>query len=145
MLDGVNHLTVRVALPGLNEKDINVTLEGNVFTIRGERHLPEGTDISKFSLMECLYGSFLRTVMLPDTVDPNAVNAVYTNGILEITVGKRAEAKLKQIPVTAAQSHSSRRRLSTRRCSASPCTREALVSSSFSRKPSASFRNQRAS
>jgi HSP20 family protein len=103
MLDGVDHLTVRVALPGLNEKDINITLEGNVLTIRGERRLPEGTDISKFSLMECPYGTFVRTLMLPDTVDPNAVHAVYTNGILEITVGKRAEAKPKQIPVTVAQ------------------------------------------
>ncbi len=103
MLDEVDHLTVRAALPGLNEKDIHVTLEGNLLTIRGERRLPEGADISKFSLMECPYGSFVRTLLLPDTVDPNAVHAVYTNGILEITVGKRAEAKPKQIPVTVAQ------------------------------------------
>jgi HSP20 family protein len=103
MLDGVDHLTVRVALPGLKENDINVTLEGNVLTIRGERRLPEGIDLSKFSLMECPYGTFVRTVTLPDTMDPNAINAVYTNGILEITVGKRAEAKPKQIPVTVAQ------------------------------------------
>jgi HSP20 family protein len=100
VLDGADHLTVKAAMPGVNEEDINLTLEGNVLTIKAERRLPQGADSGRFHLMECSYGTFVRPVTLPDTVDPNAVHASYVNGILEINIGKRQEAKPKQIPVS---------------------------------------------
>jgi HSP20 family protein len=94
-----DRLLLRVEVPGLSEQDFNLTLQGNVLTIKGERRLPEGVQAENFTYRERPYGSFVRTVTLPSTVDPTTISATYSQGILEISLSKRAEFKAKQIPV----------------------------------------------
>ena len=101
--EDADHLVLKVEIPGLNEKDLDVTLEGNVLTVRGERRLEDGEKKGSFTWMERPYGTFVRSFTLPDTVDPNTITANYTNGVLEIALAKRAEAKPKQIPVMVGQ------------------------------------------
>jgi HSP20 family protein len=82
--DGTLH--VRVALPGVEPKDVEVSVTDNVLTIKGERkHRSESRDGSYF-LRELGYGAFERSLVLPEGVDPAKVTAKYTNGMLEIAL-----------------------------------------------------------
>jgi HSP20 family protein len=101
--EDADQLVLKIESPGLTEKDLDVTLEGNVLTVRGERRLEDGEKKGAFTWIERPYGTFVRSFTLPNTVDPNIITANYTNGVLEIALAKRAEAKPKQIPVTVGQ------------------------------------------
>ena len=101
--EDADHLVLKIETPGLTEKDLDVTLEGNVLTVRGERRLEDGEKKGAFTWIERPYGTFVRSFTLPNTVDPNIITANYTNGLLEIALAKRAEAKPKQIPVAVGQ------------------------------------------
>ena len=91
-------ILVRVEVPGMDEKDLKVHFEDGLLTVSGERQFERREDRS-YHRIERSYGSFLRTFSLPRTVDANAITASYRNGVLEIEIPKREEAKPKQIQI----------------------------------------------
>src|SRR4051794_11468786 len=94
-----NSIQVRLEVPGVEEKDIDIRLENNLLTVRGERKFEKEEKEENFHRIERRYGSFTRSFSLPNTVSTEDVNADYVNGILKIKLAKRAEAKPKQIKV----------------------------------------------
>jgi HSP20 family protein len=95
------NLILKAELPGMEEKDIELTLEGNVLTLKGERKLDEKEERSNFRRVESYYGSFSRSFSLPDTADRDKIKADYKNGVLTITIPHKAEMKPREIPVSS--------------------------------------------
>ena len=91
-------ILVKVEVPGMNEKDLRVNFEDGLLTISGERQF-ERKDERNYHRIERSYGSFTRTFSLPRTVDASAITAQYNNGVLEIEIPKKEEAKPKQIQI----------------------------------------------
>jgi HSP20 family protein len=91
---------LQVEVPGLSEKDIDIRLENNTLTLRGERKFETEQKEENFRRVERRYGSFVRSFTLPNSVDTENVSADYENGLLNIRLAKRAEAKPKQIKVS---------------------------------------------
>lgn len=98
-----NNFTLKVEVPGLEQKDIDVHLENNTLTIKGQRKFEKEEKEENFHRIERRYGAFCRSFTLPNTVDTEKVNAEYDNGLLKIRLAKRAEAKPKQIKVNVVQ------------------------------------------
>jgi HSP20 family protein len=94
-----NELVVKADLPEVNEKDIDVRVENNTLTVRGERKFEEKTEKENYLRVERTYGSFSRSFSLPNTVNNEAIRADYKNGVLTVTLPKRAESKPKQVKV----------------------------------------------
>ena len=94
-----HNITLKVEVPGIDEKDIDVRVENNVLTVHGERKFEKEEREENFRRVERQYGSFTRTFTLPSTVDAEKVQADYEKGILKIVLPKKAEAKPKQIKV----------------------------------------------
>ena len=94
-----HNVTLKIEVPGIDEKDIDVRVENNVLTVHGERKFEKEEKEENFRRVERQYGSFTRTFTLPTTVDAEKVSANYEKGILKITLPKKAEAKPKQIKV----------------------------------------------
>jgi HSP20 family protein len=92
-------ITLKLEVPGIDEKDIDVRIEGNTLTVRGERNIEKEEKEENFHRIERQYGSFTRSFTLPGSVDPGQVNAHYDKGVLKITLAKKADAKPKQIKV----------------------------------------------
>jgi HSP20 family protein len=94
-------LVVRAELPGVDpEKDIDISFQDGVLTIRGERKLEEKTERDDFYRVESSYGSFQRSIPLPDGVKAEDVRATYENGILEVVIPKAGElTSAKKIPI----------------------------------------------
>ena len=92
-------IQLKMEVPGVEEKDIDIRLENNQLTVRGERKFEKEEKEENFHRIERRYGSFTRSFTLPNTVSTDDVKAVYVNGILKIKLAKRAEAKPKQIKV----------------------------------------------
>jgi HSP20 family protein len=95
-----NELVVKADLPEVNEKDIDVRVENNLLTIRGERNLEKSVSEENYLRVERTYGSFSRSFSLPNTVNAEAIGAVYKNGTLTVTLPKREESKPRQVKVT---------------------------------------------
>jgi HSP20 family protein len=93
-----NHILVKVEVPGMEEKDLRVNFEDGLLTVSGERQF-ERKDDRNYHRIERSYGSFVRTFSLPRTVDASAITADYKNGVLEIAIPKKEEAKPKQIQI----------------------------------------------
>ena len=90
--------TVEVAAPGMSKDDFEVTLDNNLLTISSElRKEDEDTSDSQYTRKEFSFQSFQRTFTLPETVDANKIAAQYNNGILELVLPKREEAKKKPL------------------------------------------------
>ncbi len=85
-------ITVETELPGMDEKDINVTIQDGLLTIRGEKKFEHKEKGENYHVMERRYGSFQRALRLPETVDDSKVEAKFEKGILSITLPKRPEA-----------------------------------------------------
>src|SRR5467141_2483214 len=94
-----HNVTLKIEVPGIDEKDIDVRIENNTLTVHGERKLEKEEKEENFRRVERQYGSFTRTFTLPSTVDPEKVQASYEKGVLKIKLAKKAEAKPKQIKV----------------------------------------------
>ena len=94
-----HNLVLKLEVPGVEENDLNVSVENSTLTIQGERKFEKEEKEENFHRIERRYGSFLRTFKLPNTVDAEKVDANYEKGILKITLAKRAEAKPRQIKV----------------------------------------------
>lgn len=96
--DDRHELVVRAELPGLRREDIEVTVEHNVLTVRGERRRDEVKE-SQYHRAERTYGSFSRSFTLPATVDAKQVRADYRDGMLTVRLPLRDEARPRQIQV----------------------------------------------
>ena len=94
-----HNINLKMEVPGIDQKDIDIRLENNVLTVRGERKLEKEEKEENFQRVERRYGAFTRSFTLPNTVDTENVNAEYENGVLKISLSKRAEAKPKQIKI----------------------------------------------
>lgn len=94
-----NELVVKADLPDVNEKDIDIRVENNLLTIRGERKVEKSVSEENFLRVERTYGSFSRSFSLPNTVNAEAINADYKNGVLTVTLPKREESKPRQVKV----------------------------------------------
>jgi HSP20 family protein len=91
---------VKADLPDLNEKDIDIQVENNLLTIRGERKFEKSVSEENYLRVERTYGAFSRSFSLPNTVNPEAIGAEYRNGVLTVTLPKREESKPRQVKVT---------------------------------------------
>lgn len=94
-----HNVTLKVQVPGIDEKDIDVRIENNTLTLHGERKFEKEEKEENFRRVESSYGSFTRSFTLPQTVDAEKVTADYSKGVLKISLPKKAEAKPKQIKV----------------------------------------------
>ncbi len=93
-------LVMRADLPDLSEKEIDIRVENNMLTIRGERKLEKSVAEDNYLRMERAYGSFSRSFSLPNTVNTEQIKADYRNGVLTVTLPKREESKPKQVKVS---------------------------------------------
>ena len=92
--------TLKLEVPGIDEKDVDVKLENNTLTVSGERKFEKDEKEENYRRVERRYGSFVRSFTLPATIDSENVTADYDKGLLKIRLAKKAEAKPKQIKVT---------------------------------------------
>jgi HSP20 family protein len=100
--NGQHELVLKAELPDMRQEDIDLTVEDNTLTLRGERKLDGEVAEEQFHRIERSYGSFVRTFGLPPTVDAGKVSAEYKAGVLTVRLPLREEAKPKQIKVQVA-------------------------------------------
>ena len=101
MRETETELVVEAELPGMDEKDVSVTLNNGVLTLKGEKKAEREEKKDDYRLTERSYGSFQRSFQVADTIDADKVNAVFEKGVLKVTLPKRAEAVKaeKRIPI----------------------------------------------
>ena len=87
-----NSITIEVELPGVEEKDIAVTLANGVLTIKGEKRQAKEDKGENYHMTERSFGSFQRSLRLPDMIDESKVEAKFDKGVLKVTAGKKPEA-----------------------------------------------------
>jgi HSP20 family protein len=95
-----NELVLKADLPDFEEKDIDVRVENNLVTIRGERKFEKDVNEDNYLRVERTYGPFTRSFSLPNTVSSESIRAEYRNGVLTLHLTKREESKPKQIKIT---------------------------------------------
>jgi HSP20 family protein len=96
-------LVVKADLPDVDPKDLDIRVDNNVLTIRGERKFEKKVKEDNYLRVERAYGSFSRSFSLANTVNTESIKADYSNGVLTLTIPKREEAKPKQIKVNVTQ------------------------------------------
>ena len=94
-----NDLVVKAELPGIDPKDIDISLSDCVLTIKGEKKQGKEEKEENYHLIERSYGSFTRSVRLPGDVQSDKITASYKNGVLRVTLPKSEEAKKKEIKI----------------------------------------------
>src|SRR5579864_3922866 len=99
-----HELVVKADLPEIDPKDLDIRVENNILTIRGERKFENKVTEDKYLRVERAYGSFSRSFSLANTVNSEAIKADYHNGVLTLSVPKREEAKPKQIKINVGTS-----------------------------------------
>ena len=99
IVDDKDHIRVRVELPGMKKEDIDVSLAQNILTIKGEKKQEKEVKEKEFVRSERYYGAFHRSFSLPTGVDSHKINAHYQEGVLEITLLKKEDAKPRQIKI----------------------------------------------
>jgi len=100
--DRGDSLVAELEVPGMDPKDINISVTGDVLTISGEKKREKEDKEHNYHLVERSYGKFSRSIRLPSTVNPDRVEASYKDGILSICLDKTEQAKTKRIEVKAA-------------------------------------------
>ena len=95
-------LLLQVELPGAKQEEIQVSIEGDVLTLKGERNLEADVREDQYHRIERSYGRFERSILLPSVVDSSRVKATYRDGVLEIQLPKKEEARPKEIKVEVA-------------------------------------------
>jgi HSP20 family protein len=99
--EDANSLRITMELPGVNPEDVRLSLENNILTIRGEKKLQTDESNERVHRFERTYGMFERTFALPNTVDPEKIEAQYENGVLFVMIPKAERAKPREIRVNA--------------------------------------------
>ena len=102
VLEQGDDLVIRAEIPGVNRDEIEINVENNVLTIRGERKREQDFSDKNAYRLERNYGSFSRSFTLPRTVNAAGIGAKYVDGVLELSLPKAEEAKPKKIRIQAA-------------------------------------------
>jgi HSP20 family protein len=95
-----DNFIVRAELPGMKKEDIELEVENNVLSIRGERKFEKTDEGENYHFMERSYGSFYRSFTLPKNVDSETIGAEYKDGMLVVTIPKKEEVKPKKVEIT---------------------------------------------
>jgi len=95
---------LKLEVPGIQEKDLDVSVENNTLTVKGERKFEKEEKEENFHRIERRYGSFYRAFTLPTTVDAESIDAKYDAGVLKLELKKKPEAQPKQIKVNVGKS-----------------------------------------
>ena len=99
IMETEHELVVKADLPDIDPKDLDIRVENNILTIRGERKFEKQVNGGNYLRVKRAYGSFARSFSLANTVNSEAIKADYQNGVLTLVIPKREEAKPKQIKV----------------------------------------------
>jgi HSP20 family protein len=94
-----DHFVLRADLPGLSESDVNIEVEDRVLTVSGEREAEHETSKEGYHRVERAFGSFSRSLTLPEGVDPEAVEASFDRGVLEVRIPKPEQRKPRKISI----------------------------------------------
>jgi HSP20 family protein len=94
-------ITVKAEIPGMEAKDIEISMVGDTLSIKGEKKSEREEKDENYHMVERTYGSFNRTMKLPASVDPDKVEASYKNGVLSVVLPKKEEVKPKAIEIKA--------------------------------------------
>jgi HSP20 family protein len=100
LVENDGEFVLRADLPGLSESDVNIELEDNVLTVSGERKSQSEERNEGYYRIERSFGSFRRTLTLPEGVDPEAVKATFDRGVLEVRVPKPEERKPRRVEIS---------------------------------------------
>jgi HSP20 family protein len=101
VLEKDGNILLRVEVPGISEKDIDLKVEGSVLTVRGERKPEPESEGIVYHQVEGFYGNFSRSFSLPETIDAENISASYRNGILTVKVPQKPEVQPRTIKVNA--------------------------------------------
>jgi len=96
-----NEFVVRAELPGMSHEDIDINVQDNILTLKGEKKQEKNEEGENFHRLERSYGSFSRSFTLPTGVKPDDIKASFKDGILHVSMPKAEEAKPKKIAITA--------------------------------------------
>ena len=99
ILEKEGNLILRAELPGMSEKQIDLKIEGNTLTLKGERTMDKEDKKNNYHRVESFCGSFTRSFRLPETVDLEKISADYKNGVLVVTIPQKPEVRPREIPV----------------------------------------------
>jgi HSP20 family protein len=100
ILEKDGNLVLRAELPGVDEKEIDLKLEGNVLTLKGERKMEKDEKKANYHRVESYQGAFSRSFELPDMIDRDKIKAEYKSGILTVTIPRKPEVQPREIPVS---------------------------------------------
>jgi len=102
ILEQGGNVLLRVELPGLEKEDIHVDVENGQLSIRGDKKNALAQDDTTYHRVESRYGTFCRTFTLPDSLDPDKIEAAYKNGVLTLRLARKQEALPKKVDVKIA-------------------------------------------
>jgi HSP20 family protein len=97
------NIVLKAELPGVDPKDVDVRVENNILTLRGERKLDHEVKKENYHRVERAYGAFTRSFTLPNVVDTEKIKAEYKDGLLRMTLPKKEEARPKQISINVSK------------------------------------------
>ena len=102
VIESKDEIVIKSELPGLDEKNVDIELEGGMLTIKGQRNAEKESEEKGYRRVERSYGSFARSIGLPFEADPGQVKATFAKGVLTVTVPKppQVKAKEKKIPIS---------------------------------------------
>lgn len=98
-----NELVLTAELPGVEEKDVEIKVEDNTLSLRGERKFEKETREENYHRIERAYGSFYRSFSLPNYVDQEKISAEYENGLLKVHLPKKPEVKPRKVKIVKPQ------------------------------------------
>ena len=101
LVESGDHFVLKADLPGLSEEDVNIEVEDRVLTISGERKAEHEVNKDGYHRIERAFGSFSRSLTLPEGIDPEAVQASFDRGVLEVRIPKPEERKPRKITIGA--------------------------------------------
>lgn len=99
VFESEDHIVLKADLPDVNKDEVDISVQNNTLTIKGERKMEDEVKEKNFYRMERTYGAFTRSFTLPPTIDSERIDANFNNGVLTLTLPKREESKPKQIKV----------------------------------------------
>jgi HSP20 family protein len=103
ILEQDGNIVLKAELPGVDPKDVEVRVENNTLTLRGERRFDNETKRENYHRVERSYGTFTRSFSLPNVVDTEKIKAEYRDGVLNVTLPTKEEAKPKQISINVSR------------------------------------------
>jgi HSP20 family protein len=101
ILENNQGFELQLAIPGIQKEDVKISLEKNILNVSSEKEAAKIDEDTRFTRREFVFGTFSRSFTLPDTIDTDKIGADFTDGILKITLPKRAETKIsKEIKIS---------------------------------------------